>query len=230
MNDRMQTVTDELDARGWAVVPRALSEVQCEALILRYPDDSIFRSTVHMAQHGFGRGEYKYFSYPLLEPLADLRAAFYRHLAPIANRWHAEMGLPLQFPPELADYLAACHAAGQTRPTPLLLQYGKGDWNALHQDLYGAHIFPLQVVVLLSAPREHFLGGEFILTETRPRAQSRAHVVPLFRGDAVIFASAQRPERLADGTGWYRVAMKHGVSEVTGGSRHTLGFVFHDAK
>ena len=180
-----------------------------------------------MARHGFGRGEYKYFAYPLPEPVAALRAGFWPQLAPIANRWNAAMGLAPRFPDSHADFLARCHAAGQTRPTPLLLRYEAGDYNCLHQDLYGEHVFPLQVAVLLSAPGQDFTGGEFVLTEQRPRMQSRAEVVPLRQGEGVIFAVHHRPVQGTRGT--YRVNLRHGVSRIRGGRRHTLGIIFHDA-
>jgi hypothetical protein len=187
----------------------------------------LFRSQVHMARHGFGRGEYKYFAYPLPEMVAGLRARLYPQLAPIANRWQERMGLETRFPAAHDDFLKRCHAAGQTRPTPLLLQYGPDDYNCLHQDLYGEHVFPLQVAILLSRPEEDFTGGEFVLTEQRPRMQSVPSVVPLQQGDAVIFAVSQRP---VSGTrGSYRVTMRHGVSRVRSGRRHTLGIIFHDA-
>ena len=180
-----------------------------------------------MARHGFGRGEYKYFAYPLPDLIAELRTAIYPRLAPIANRWHAAMGLDTRFPPRHAAYLERCHEAGQRKPTPLLLQYGAGDYNCLHQDLYGEHVFPLQMTILLSAPGRDFHGGEFVMTEQRPRMQSRPHVVPLERGDAVVFAVRHRPVRGARGV--YRVNLRHGVSRVHAGRRHTAGILFHDA-
>ena len=182
---------------------------------------------VFMARHGFGRGEYRYFAYPLPPLVAALRSGLYPQLVPIANRWHERMGMAVRFPAEHAEFLARCHDAGQRRPTPLLLQYGAGDYNCLHQDLYGEHVFPLQVAVLLSAPGEDFCGGEFVLTEQRPRMQSRADVVPLAKGDAVVFAVNVRPVKGARGE--YRVAMRHGVSAIRSGRRHTLGVIFHDA-
>jgi hypothetical protein len=192
-----------------------------------YDDDALFRSRVIMARHGFGQGEYRYFAYPLPDLVERLRTAIYPGLARIANGWAAPLGMDATYPAAHADYLAACHAAGQTRPTPLLLRYGTGDFNCLHQDLYGAMMFPLQLAVLLSRPGEDFAGGEFVLVEQRPRQQSRAEVVPLRQGDAVVFAVNQRP---VQGTrGVYRVAMRHGVSRVRGGQRHTLGVIFHDA-
>lgn len=180
-----------------------------------------------MQRHGFGRGEYRYFSYPLPSLVQELRTTLYSHLAPIANRWHARMGRETRFPDEHADFLAVCHGAGQARPTPLLLQYGAGDYNCLHQDLYGAHVFPLQVAVLLSAPGEDFDGGEFVLTEQRPRRQSRAEVLPLRKGDAVVFAVNEKP--VSGARGYYRVKMRHGASRIRAGHRHTLGIIFHDA-
>jgi len=220
-------VAASLDAEGWAVVPGLLAGAECDALAARYDATDGFRSHVHMARHGFGRGEYRYFSYPLPPLVADLRTALYARLAPIANRWHARMGMVGRFPEAHADFLARCHAAGQARPTPLLLNYGPGDYNCLHQDLYGEHVFPLQLAVLLSAPGDDFTGGEFLLTEQRPRMQSRAAVVPLGKGDAVVFAVNARPVQGARGD--YRVAMRHGVSALRTGQRRTLGLIFHDA-
>jgi hypothetical protein len=217
----------ELDAYGCAVLPALLDAEQCRACAAGYAQDALFRSRVVMERHGFGRGEYRYYAYPLPEELARLRSALYPPLARIANRWQAALGLDERYPAEHADYLARCHAAGQTRPTPLLLQYGAGDYNCLHQDLYGEHVFPLQVAVLLSRPWDDFSGGEFVLTEQRPRMQSRAEVVPLYQGDAVVFPVHTRP---VNGTrGIYRVNMRHGVSRVRSGHRHTLGIIFHDA-
>jgi hypothetical protein len=220
-------IAAELDADGRAVLPALLSPDECDAVAGRYDDDAAFRSRVVMARHGFGRGEYRYFAYPLPDLVAELRATLYPSLAPIANRWHAAMGLRSDFPAAHADYLDRCHAAGQRRPTPLLLRYGPGDYNCLHQDLYGEHVFPLQVAILLSAPGRDFEGGEFVLAEQRPRMQSRADVVPLGQGDAVAFAVHQRP--VAGTRGSYRVNMRHGVSRVRSGRRHTLGIIFHDA-
>ncbi|MFN4355998.1 2OG-Fe(II) oxygenase [Sphingopyxis alaskensis] len=216
-----------LDGAGWAVLPGLLGDAECDALAAAYDMPPLFRSHIQMARHGFGRGEYRYFAYPLPPLVAALRSRLYPRLAPLANRWHERMGLPARFPSDHADFLARCHAAGQRRPTPLLLQYGPGDYNCLHQDLYGEHVFPVQAAVLLSAPGEAFTGGEFILTEQRPRMQSRAAVVPLAKGDAVIFAVNVRPVRGSRGD--YRVAMRHGVSEIRSGRRHTLGVIFHDA-
>jgi hypothetical protein len=220
-------IASELDARGCAVIENLLSAEQCAALAALYPDDSQFRSRVVMGRHGFGRGEYKYFSYPLPEPIAALRPALYGPLSDVANRWNETMGIAVRFPGDHDAFLQRCHAAGQIRPTPLLLQYGEGDYNCLHQDLYGEHVFPLQVAILLSEPGEDFTGGEFVLTEQRPRMQSRAEVVPLGRGDAVVFAVHHRP---VQGTrGVYRVNLRHGVSRIRSGHRHTVGVIFHDA-
>ena len=220
-------VAAALDAEGAAVVEGLLARAQCEALAALYDEDAAFRSRVVMARHGFGRGEYRYFAYPLPDLVAELRAAFYPHLAPIANRWHEAMGLAARFPARHADFLARCHAAGQARPTPLLLRYGAGDHNCLHQDLYGEHVFPLQLVVLLAEPGRDFEGGEFVLTEQRPRMQSRPLVLPLRQGDAALIAVHQRPVQGTRGT--YRVNLRHGVSTVRAGRRHALGIIFHDA-
>ena len=217
----------ELDAHGWAMIEHLLTPGECRALAALYQDDGRFRSHVVMARHGFGRGEYKYFAYPLPELIEALRTAIYPRLAPLADRWNDTMGIDVRYPATHTDFLARCHAAGQRRPTPLLLQYGEGDFNALHQDLYGAHVFPFQVVFLLSQPGEDFEGGEFVLTEQRPRMQSRAEVVPLRRGDAAIFAVHHRP--VPGRRGHYRVKLRHGVSRVRSGHRHTMGIIFHDA-
>ncbi len=217
----------ELDARGWAVLPRLLAPAQCREVAALYDDSGRFRSRVVMARHGFGRGEYQYFAHPLPELVQSLRTALYPRLAPLANRWNAAMGIDVRFPACHAAFLARCRAAGQARPTPLLLRYGPGDHNCLHQDLYGAHVFPLQVAILLSQPGEEFAGGEFVITEQRPRMQSRPSVVPLRRGDAVAFAVSRRPVQGA--RGFYRTVLRHGVSEVRAGQRHTLGIIFHDA-
>jgi hypothetical protein len=193
-----------------------------------YPKDEFFRSRVVMGRHGFGRGEYKYFNYPLPNIIAELRTELYSRLVPVANRWNAAMGSEIRYPEKQAEYLERCHSAGQVRPTPLLLQYGEGDYNCLHQDLYGEHVFPIQVAILLSEPSRDFTGGEFVLTEQRPRMQSRPEVVPLRQDDAVAFAVHHRPVR---GTrGFYRVNLRHGVSRLRAGRRHTLGIIFHDAK
>jgi hypothetical protein len=216
-----------LNATGWTLLPGMLSPEEANQVAALYARADGFRSTIVMARHGFGRGEYKYFSYPLPPLVEQLRTALYPRLAPIANNWHELMNLPARFPASHAAFIEQCHAAGQTRPTPLLLQYGEGDFNALHQDLYGDHVFPLQVAFLLSEPGRDFTGGEFVLTEQRPRMQSRAEVVPLRQGDAVIFAVAHRPQR--GSKGYYRVNMRHGVSRIRSGHRHTLGVIFHDA-
>ena len=222
-----QAIEEELNAHGCAVLPGLLDAHACAALAAQYDDASRFRSKVVMQRHGFGQGEYQYFAYPLPEPVAALRTGLYSPLAAIANRWQASMGLETRFPLAHGDFLARCHAAGQARPTPLLLRYRAGDYNCLHQDLYGEHVFPLQLAVLLSRPYFDFTGGEFVLTEQRPRMQSRAEVVPLAQGDAVLFPVAQRP---VNGTrGSYRVNMRHGVSRLRTGMRHTLGIIFHDA-
>ena len=220
-------IGDELDAHGCAMLEALLSPQECAKLASMYADDEHFRSRVPMARHGFGRGEYRYFDYPLPELVAGLRSAVYPRLAPIANRWNAEMRIELRYPVQHCEFLERCHKAGQTRPTPLLLQYVAGDYNCLHQDLYGEHVFPLQLTVLLSEPGRDFTGGEFVMTEQRPRMQSRAEVVPLRQGDAVLFAVNERP---VQGTrGAYRVKLRHGVSRVRSGQRHTAGIIFHDA-
>ncbi|MGA7804408.1 2OG-Fe(II) oxygenase, partial [Bradyrhizobium sp.] len=218
----------ELDSQGCAVLNALLSPDECCALAAFYPDDAHFRSRIVMGRHGFGRGEYKYFSYPLPDVIAQMRPALYARLQGIANRWNEAMGIDIRYPDRHEAFLQRCHAAGQTRPTPLLLQYEAGDYNCLHQDLYGEHVFPLQVAVLLSQPGQEFTGGEFVLTEQRPRMQSRAEVVPLGQGDAVAFAVHHRPVQGTRGT--YRVNLRHGVSRVRSGHRHTLGVIFHDAK
>jgi len=220
-------VAAELDGQGWALLPGLLAAADCERIAALYDRDDGFRSRVVMARHGFGRGEYRYFSYPLPRLVEKLRGALYPHLAPIANGWQARLGQTVRFPDTHADYIARCHKAGQTRPTPLLLRYGPGDYNCLHQDLYGAEVFPLQVAVLLSEPGEEFTGGEFVLTEQRPRQQSRVMVVPLAKGDGVVFAVNNRPVKGVRGD--YQVKMRHGVSRLTAGQRHTLGIIFHDA-
>src|SRR6478736_6488819 len=221
-------VTADLDGQGAAVLKGLLSPEECRAFAALYPDDSRFRSRVVMGRHGFGRGEYKYFAYPLPDLIAQLRPALYAQLRGIADRWNEAMGIDIRYPETHEAFLKRCHAAGQTRPTPLLLQYGPGDYNCLHQDLYGEHVFPLQVAILLSEPDRDFTGGEFVLTEQRPRMQSRAEVVPLRQGDAVIFAVRNRPMQGTKGT--YRVNLRHGVSRLRSGMRHTLGIIFHDAK
>lgn len=218
----------ELDQHGAAMLPALLTPQECRAIAALYPEDGPFRSRVVMARHGFGRGEYKYFAYPLPEPIAGLRAALYPRLAPVANGWNARMGIGTRYPERHEAFLKACHAAGQTRPTPLLLQYEPGDFNCLHQDLYGDLAFPLQVAILLSEPGRDFTGGEFVLTEQRPRMQSRPEVVPLRQGDGVAFAVHHRP--VAGTRGDYRVNLRHGVSRLRSGRRHTLGIIFHDAR
>ncbi len=221
-------VAAHLDGNGWAVLNGLLSAGECRALAGLYGEKDIFRGHIIMGRHGFGRGEYKYFSYPLPEIIAELRTVLYSQLAPIANRWNKAMAIDVRYPAEHADFIKRCHKAGQTRPTPLLLQYGAGDYNCLHQDLYGEHVFPLQVAILLSQPEQDFTGGEFVLTEQRPRMQSRAAVVPLKQGDAVVFAVHHRPVQGTRGT--YRVNLRHGVSQLRSGHRHTVGIIFHDAK
>ncbi len=220
-------VSSDLDARGCAVIAELLPPDQCRALATLYGDASRFRSRIVMSRHGFGRGEYQYFTYPLPQPIDTLRPAIYAQLAPIANRWNEAMGIDMRYPASHEAFLKRCHEAGQTRPTPLLLQYGEGDYNCLHQDLYGEHVFPLQVAILLSEPGRDFSGGEFVLTEQRPRMQSRAEVVDLKQGDAVVFAVHHRPVQGTRGT--YRVNLRHGVSRIRSGQRHTLGVIFHDA-
>jgi hypothetical protein len=221
-------IGDALDKDGFAVVPKLLDPAECRAIAALYPDDKNFRSQVHMARHGFGRGEYKYFAHPLPAQISALRTALYPNLAAIANRWNEALGESVRFPADHAAFLKRCHGAGQSRPTPLLLQYVSGDYNCMHQDLYGEHVFPLQVAILLAEPGTDFEGGEFVITEQRPRMQSRASVVPLTQGDAVVFAVHHRP---VQGTrGIYRVNLRHGVSVVRKGLRHTLGVIFHDAK
>jgi len=220
-------VVAELETQGCATTGPLLTPGECTSLAALYEEEACFRSRVVMARHGFGRGEYKYFAAPLPAAVATLRTALYPRLVPVANRWHEAMGLASRFPPAHEVFLARCHEAGQTRPTPLLLRYGPGDYNCLHQDLYGEHVFPLQVAFLLSDPATDFAGGEFVLTEQRPRMQSRAEVVPLRQGEGVVFAVHHRP---VQGTrGPYRVTMRHGVSQVRSGRRHTLGIIFHDA-
>jgi hypothetical protein len=229
-----QAIADELTAHGYAIVPGMLTADESAAMAAQYAQPQLFRSRVVMARHGFGSGEYQYFRYPLPSMISALRQALYGPLAAIANRWHEAMDIDTRFPADHADFLARCHAAGQSRPTPLLLQYGAGDYNCLHQDLYGEHVFPLQAAILLSEPGKDFDGGEFVLTEQRPRMQSRVEVVPLRRGDMVIFPVNHRPVQGVRGV--YRVAMRHGVSRLravagahTGPLRHTLGIIFHDA-
>jgi hypothetical protein len=221
-------IAGHLDSHGYAVLPQLLDRGECLVLAGLYANESLFRSRVVMARHGFGRGEYQYFDYPLPPVIEQLRTALYPPLRQIANRWNQAMGIDVQYPPAHADFLARCHRHGQHRPTPLLLRYGPGDYNCLHQDLYGEHVFPLQTAILLSAPGEDFAGGEFVLTEQRPRMQSRPSVVPLRQGDAVVFAVHHRPVQGARGI--YRVNLRHGVSEIRSGERFTAGIIFHDAQ
>jgi hypothetical protein len=217
-----------LNTKGNAILSQLLSPEECQRLTMLYPQHEPFRSHIVMARHGFGRGEYKYFAYPLPDVITDLRTALYAHLAPIANGWNTSLRSDIRYPDEHADFLARCHTAGQHKPTPLLLYYTEGDYNCLHQDLYGEHVFPIQVTILLSAPGQDFTGGEFVLTEQRPRMQTRAEVVSLQQGDAVAFAVHTRP---VQGThGIYRVNMRHGVSQLRSGQRHTVGIIFLDAK
>jgi hypothetical protein len=220
-------IGEQLDAGGSVVTPPLLDAATCARLCAAYDDDVQFRSKVVMARHGFGRGEYKYFAYPLPEVVSTLRAALYPHLAVIANRWEERLARLTRFPAKHADFLKECHTAGQARPTPLLLKYEAGDYNCLHQDLYGEQVFPLQAAFLLSRPGEDFAGGEFVLTEQRPRMQSRVEVAPLRQGQAVIFAVNERPVQGTKGV--YRVKMRHGVSRVRTGERYTMGVIFHDA-
>jgi uncharacterized protein len=222
-----QAAAAELDNYGCAVLPKLLSADECRAIAALYPDESNFRSHIHMARHGFGKGEYRYFKYPLPALIHGLRTELYPRLARLANEWNGRMGIDDRYPDDHASFLRRCHDAGQARPTPLLLQYVPGDFNCLHQDLYGDLAFPIQVAILLSEPGEDFTGGEFVLTEQRPRMQSRVEVVPLRRGDAVAFAVHNRPVKGSRGN--YRVNLRHGVSRVRSGMRHTLGIIFHDA-
>ena len=221
-------VSRDLDAHGSAMVERLLSPEECETLAGLYAHDDLFRSRVVMARHGFGRGEYKYFSYPLPDIIADVRTVFYPHLVPIANRWNTAMGINTRYPDTHADFIKRCHQAGQVKPTPLLLQYRADDYNCLHQDLYGEHVFPLQLTILLSAPHKDFTGGEFVMTEQRSRRQSRPIVVPLGLGDGVVFAVHHRP--IQGIRGFYRATLRHGVSRLRSGHRHTVGVIFHDAE
>jgi hypothetical protein len=226
--DDWDRIAAEIDRHGCAIMGPMLSRAACEEIAALYAQDAPFRARIVMGRHGFGRGEYRYFAYPLPRSIAALRTGLYPRLAAIANRWNEAMGIAVRYPAALDEFLARCHAAGQTRPTPLLLQYDPDDYNCLHQDLYGEHVFPLQVAVLLSEPGRDFTGGEFVLTEQRPRMQSRAEVVPLSQGEGVVFPVHHRP---VQGTrGVYRVTMRHGVSRVRSGRRHTLGIIFHDAK
>jgi hypothetical protein len=221
-------IVEHVDAHGWARLPGLLERDECADVAAMYSDTRLFRSHIVMARHGFGRGEYKYFDYPLPSFIDALRRVLYTAVAPIGNKWSERLGLDIRYPSSHEDYLKRCHAVGQSRPTPLLLQYGPEDFNALHQDLYGDEVFPLQIAILLSAPGVDFTGGEFVLAEQRPRMQSRVEVVPLERGDGVIFAVSHRP--VAGTRGTYRVNLRHGVSRVRSGHRQTLGIIFHDAK
>jgi hypothetical protein len=222
-----EQVARDLDVLGSAVIEKLVTPEECVALARLYPQDEIFRSRIVMERHGFGRGEYKYFNYPLPGIISELRTSIYPRLAPIANRWNEAMRMDARYPPQHADFIKRCHDAGQLRPTPLLLQYETGDYNCLHQDVYGEQLFPIQVAILLSEPGRDFTGGEFVLTEQRPRMQSRAEVVPLRQGDAIAFAVHHRP---VQGTrGVYRANLRHGVSRLRSGRRHTAGIIFHDA-
>ncbi|MBT2187995.1 2OG-Fe(II) oxygenase [Sphingobium nicotianae] len=220
-------ISNGLDTEGWAHIPALLTPAECRDATAMFAAPDGFRSHVIMQRHGYGQGEYRYFAYPLPPLVAALRSGLYPHLAPLANDWHRRMGLPADLPADHDAFIARCHADGQRRPTPLILRYGPGDYNRLHQDLYGAHVFPIQAVVLLSDPRTDFDGGELVLTEQRPRMQSRAQVVPARRGDMILFAVNVRPQ--AGSRGDYRVTMRHGVSTVRAGERHALGIIFHDA-
>lgn len=223
-----QTIEASLNARGYAVISKLFTNKQCQEIALAYADSQLYRSRVVMERHGYGKGEYQYFSYPLPAYIAQLRTRLYERLAPIANRWNAAMGINIRYPEHHAAFLEQCHAAGQKRPTPLILKYGTDDYNCLHQDLYGEHVFPLQMAALLSEPGVDFTGGEFILTEQRPRMQSRVEVVPLKQGDAVVFATHHRP--VIGDKRTYRVNMRHGVSPIRAGERYTLGVILHDAE
>ena len=221
------TVLGRIDGQGWAILVGLLTPAECQSIAALYDQETSFRSRVIMARHGFGRGEYRYFSYPLPRLIAELRAALYSRLLSLANSMNGRMGVSIRYPDRFAEFQERCHRAGQTRPTPLLLKYTQGDFNCLHQDLYGEHVFPLQVAILLSRPGEDFKGGEFILTEQRPRQQSRATVAPLSHGDAVVFAVRHRP--VSGVRGFHRVSQRHGVSTLLSGTRCTLGIIFHDA-
>jgi hypothetical protein len=220
-------VQESLDSQGNAMLPGLLDAASCDALAAAYADENIYRSRVVMDRHGFGRGEYKYFAYPLPPLVAGLRTALYAPLAPLANAWNETMRITARYPADHGEFVRRCHQAGQLRPTPLILQYGKDDYNCLHQDLYGEHVFPLQVAILLSTPGTDYTGGEFVLTEQRPRMQSRVEVVPLRKGDGVVFAVNERPVQGSRGS--YRVKLRHGVSRLRSGHRHVLGIIFHDA-
>ena len=221
-------LSENLDADGSCVIRELLTDDECDQAALRYEDEQLFRSKVVMARHGYGKGEYKYFRYPLPPMVAELRTFVWPKLAPVANRWNEAMRMDVRYPESHAEFVQRCHDAGQTRPTPLMLDYNAGDYNCLHQDLYGEHVFPLQLAILLSQPGKDFSGGEFVLTEQRPRRQSRPQVLALAKGDAAIFAVHQRPVRGTRGS--YRVNMRHGVSRITAGHRRTLGIIFHDAR
>jgi uncharacterized protein len=223
-----EQVSRDLDAEGYAIIRGVLTSDECEEMRDLYEKRDIFRSNVVMERHGFGRGEYRYFSYPLPRLIATLRTSVYPHLVPVANRWNEAMGIDVRYPAKHADYIDRCHQAGQDKPTPLLLKYGADDYNCLHQDLYGEHVFPLQLAILLSEPDKDFTGGEFVLTEQRPRMQSRPMVVPLQKGDGVVFAVRNRPVQGKKSV--YRVNLRHGVSRLRSGNRHTLGIIFHDAQ
>jgi len=223
-----EEVSRDLDVEGSAVIKDVLAPAECVEVRGLYDEDELFRSRVVMERHGFGRGEYRYFGYPLPELIRDLRTSIYPHLMPIANRWNEAMDVNLRFPTTHAEYIRRCHEAGQDKPTPLILKYGTDDYNCLHQDLYGEHVFPLQIAVLLSEPEKDFTGGEFVMTEQRPRMQSRPMVVPLRKGDGVVFAVHHRPVQGKKNV--YRVNLRHGVSRIRSGSRYTLGIIFHDAK
>jgi uncharacterized protein len=220
--------SEQLEQRGNGLLESLLTPEECDALTALYSEDNHFRSRIVMERYSFGRGEYKYFEYPLPGIVSELRTALYPRLEPVANRWNQLLGMSVRYPKQHAEFIARCHKAAQQKPTPLLLKYGSGDFNCLHQDLYGEHVFPIQVTVLLSAPDRDFTGGEFVLTEQRPRMQSRVEVVPLGKGDAVAFAVNYRP--VEGRRGYYRVNYRHGVSRVRSGCRYTLGIIFHDAK
>jgi hypothetical protein len=217
----------DLDAQGWAIVPKLLTCAEADSIARLYHQEQGFRSQVIMGRHGFGRGEYKYFSYPLPALIQALRTTAYPHLSPLANQWHERMGKDVRFPRDHAAFLDRCHQAGQIRPTPLLLEYAPEDYNCLHRDLYGEHVFPLQIAILLDRPGEDFEGGEFVMTEQRPRMQTRAMVLPLKKGDAAVFAVNSRPMKGLRGD--YQVKLNHGVSKLYSGKRHTVGVIFHDA-
>jgi len=228
MDIMWERVYRELDAEGNAVIKDLMSPDECDKIRALYDKDDLFRSNIVMERHGFGRGEYRYFSYPLPDLITTLRTSLYPHLVPIANRWNESMRIDVRYPSTHAEYIQRCHNAGQKKPTPLLLKYGTDDYNCLHQDLYGEHVFPLQIAVLLSEPGKDFTGGEFVMTEQRPRMQSRPMVVPLRKGDGVVFAVNHRPVQGKKSV--YRVNLRHGVSRLQSGSRYTLGIIFHDAK